>query len=137
MADALYARVAGKHDAVVEHDPTLDAYVLRRHAHDPLRTFLRVVASHHPTGHEVGSGHLDWLCPGRTARIDVELRAPLDGSGAIVAGPLRLQLLADTARWLQDGEALSTSELDALRARLRGVTHSELLLTSVYFEVEP
>jgi hypothetical protein len=77
------------------------------------------------------------LCPGRTARIDVELRARLDGSGAIVAGPLRLRLLTDTARWLQDGEALSTSELDALRARLRGVTHSELLFTSVYFELEP
>lgn len=137
VADALQARVAGKREAVVEHDPELGAYVLRRYASDPGRTFLRVWASHHPIGREVGSGHVDWLCPGRTARIDAELRARLDGSGAIVAGPLRLRLLTDTARWLQDGNALSTSELDALRARLRGVTHSELLFTSVYFELEP
>lgn len=137
VADALYARLAGQHDAVVEYDPARDAYVLRRYAHDPRRTFLLVTASHYPTGHEVGTGHVDWLCPGRTARVEVELRARVDASGAITHGPLRLRLRADTARWLHDGTALTTEELDAVRARLRGAERSELLLTSVYFEVEP
>lgn len=137
VVDALYARIAGEHDAVVEHDPKLGAYVLRRHAHDPRRTFLRVVASHHPIGHEVGSGYVDWMGLARTARVEVELRVPVDASGTITYGPLRLRLRADTARWLQDGTALSTGELDAVRARLRGAERSELLLTSVYFEVEP
>lgn len=99
--------------------------------------FERVVASHHPIGHEVGSGYVDWLGLGRTARVEVELRVPVDASGTITYGPLRLRLRADTARWLHDGTALSTGELDAVRARLRGAERSELLLTSVYFEVEP
>jgi len=50
--------------AVVEYDPMLGAFVLRWYAHDPRRTFVRVTASHHPTGHEVGEGHVDWLCRG-------------------------------------------------------------------------
>jgi len=54
-----------------------------------------------------------------------------------VRGPLRLKVRAESARWLHDGTALSTHELDALRARLRRVERSELLFTSVYFEVEP
>jgi hypothetical protein len=135
--DALYARVAGARDALVEYDRGLDTFVLRRYAHDPQRTFLRVCALQSPTTQEVGAGFADWLCPGRTARVEVELRAPLDASGAITYGPMRLRVRPETARWLDDGAVLTTAELDALRARLRSVERLELLLTSVYFEVEP
>ena len=131
--DGLYARVAGDGDAVLEYDAHVGAYVLRRHARKPQRSFFRVEVTTHPTEEALGAGYVEWMRLNRTARVAVELRVP---SGTNYS-PTRLALRRDDARWLDDGSSLTDAESASLLGELRRVDHNRLLLTSLHFVVEP
>ncbi|MCB9598768.1 MAG: hypothetical protein H6721_08115 [Sandaracinus sp.] len=132
VADALYARVAGQGCVVVEYQPTWDAYVLRLDTCTSTRPYVRVKVKTHPEVGRDGAGELEWLSPGRTARVAVDLRRP----ASPVYEPTRL-MLRPGATWLDDGSPLRESERSALASALRSLDHHSLLLTSLRFVVDP